>query len=331
MTSVKQVDIPDSQYNIKLYHGYGHTHDLLLYGHVFAGKPVPANPYSNSAWANIRYLLRLFFVKPVAGVKVKLEWRGQVLHTETESDGFIKFEWESIEHLKAGWYEVTVETEGESAVKGKGGLFVPHITQYGFISDIDDTVLISHSSTVWKRLKELFTTNPRTRKAFEGIGEHYRLLSGAHTTAEMPNPFFYVSSSEWNLYDYLNDFFRNQGLPEGAFLLNQVKRWFELFKTGKTKHKGKLLRVMRILDAFPNQQFVLLGDNTQADPAIYIQIAEKYPERIHAIYIRNASDKKTSRTLGMLNALQHQKNVHTCLFNTSEEAIKHSRSIGLIE
>lgn len=264
-------------------------------------------------------------------MKVKMEWYGQLLHTETESDGFIKFEWKSIEHLKAGWHDVTVEAESGHSLNGTGSLFVPHITQYGFISDIDDTVLISHSSTVWKRLKELFTTNPRTRKAFEGVGEHYRLLAGAHTTAEMPNPFFYVSSSEWNLYDYLQDFFRHQGLPEGAFLLNQVKRWFELLRTGKTKHKGKLLRVMRILDAFPNQQFILLGDNTQADPVIYTQIAAKYPGRIHAIYIRNANAKKTASTMEMLNALEREKKVHTCLFNTSEEAIRHSRSIGLIE
>ncbi|RYG29650.1 MAG: DUF2183 domain-containing protein [Chitinophagaceae bacterium] len=315
---------------MKLYHGYGHTQDLLLYGHVFAGKPLRGNSYSNSAWKNIRYLLRLFSVKPVAGRELILEWGGQVLQTKTESDGFIKFEWKSQHHIKAGWHEVTVRLKENPTVVGRGVLFVPHVTQYGFISDIDDTVLISHSATVWKRLKELFTTNPHTRRAFEGVGEHYRLLAGAHTTADTPNPFFYVSSSEWNLYDYLKDFFRHQRLPEGAFLLNQVKRWFELFKTGKTKHKGKLLRVMRILDTFPNQQFILLGDNTQEDPEIYVQIADKYPERIQAIYIRNASEKNQAKASQLLNNLEKQKGVHTCLFDTSADAIVHSRRIGLI-
>lgn len=328
---MNQVNIsPDSNYYIKLYHGYGHTHDLLLYGHVFKGNPPLPNPYSDSIWTNIRYLGRLFAVNPVGNAAITLHWQGSVLRGITETDGFIKFEWESAVHLKAGWHEVSVSLDASPSVTGRGVLFVPHITQYAFISDIDDTVLISYSSTIFKRLKTLFTTNPRTRKAFEGVADHYKLLANAHTTDDMPNPFFYVSSSEWNLYDYLVDFFRYQGLPEGAFLLNQVKRWYEVFKTGKTKHTGKLLRVMRILDAFPGQQFVLLGDNTQQDPVIYTEIAGKYPERIHAIYIRNASDRSTDRTLVLLNNLEANKGVHTCLFNTSEEAIAHSRKIGLI-
>ncbi len=321
---------PRSEYYIKLYHGYGHSQDLVLYGHVFAGKPQTANPYSESILTNTWYLLRLFAVKPVSNVRVTLNWGGRLIRATTESDGFIKFEWESAVHLEAGWHEVEVSIDDDHAITGKGRLFVPHITQYGFISDIDDTVLISHSSTVWRRLRTLFTTNPRTRKAFEGVAEHYRLLSMAHTTDEMRNPFFYVSSSEWNLYDYLIDFFRQQGLPEGAFLLNQVKRWFEIFKTGKTKHNGKLIRVMRILDTFPNQKFILLGDNTQKDPFIYSQVAMKYPERIYAIYIRNASEDKKQDTLELLNKVELEKAVYTCLFNTSDEAIAHSKSIGLI-
>ncbi|MBO9657579.1 MAG: App1 family protein [Chitinophagaceae bacterium] len=320
----------NSEYYIKLYHGYGHSQDLVLYGHVFAGKPQTANPYSKNILTNTLYLLRLFAVKPVSDIRITLKWGSQILKATTESDGFIKFEWESLEHLEAGWYEVNVSLGEDPTIVGKGRLFVPHITQYGFISDIDDTVLISHSATIWRRLRTLFTTNPRTRKAFPGVAEHYRLLSMAHTTDEMLNPFFYVSSSEWNLYDYLVDFFRHQGLPEGAFLLNQVKRWYEIFKTGKTKHNGKLLRVMRILDTFPNQQFILLGDNTQQDPVIYSQVATKYPERIHAIYIRNASSQKTDETRALLDKLQDDKGVFTCLFDTSEEAIAHSRSIGLI-
>lgn len=326
----QQLISPDSKYYIKLYHGYGHTHDLLLYGHVFEGDPVPGNPYSNSALTNMRYLWKLFSVKPVAGVPLMLRWQGNILRGITESDGFVRFEWDSPVHLPAGWHEVGVNIEGNKA-NAKGVLFVPHITQYAFISDIDDTVLISYSSTVWRRLKTLFTTNPRTRQAFEGVGDHYRLLANAHTTSDTPNPFFYVSSSEWNLYDYLVDFFRHQGLPEGAFLLNQVKRWYEVFKTGKTKHKGKLIRVMRIIDTFPEQRFILLGDNTQQDADIYTQIAEKYPERIYAIYIRNASEKNAVRVSALLNDLEKSKGIFTCQFNTSEEAVEHSRSIGLVE
>ena len=306
-------------------------HDLLLYGHVFSRKTVTRKKYSRNIFANLLYLLRLFFVNPIARAPVTLHWDDQVLQNKTEDDGFIKFEWASAQPVPAGWHSVKVEYKnGSESVTGEGELFVPHKTQFGFISDIDDTIMISHSATVFKRLRVLFTTNPRTRKIFDDVHKHYQLLSLSNTSPEAPNPFFYVSSSEWNLYDYLEDFFAFNKLPRGAFLLNHIKRWTELLQTGKTKHEGKLIRVTRILMAFPNQKFILIGDNTQRDPVIYKAIAEKYTDRIHAVYIRNvlAANETSARLL--LNQLQKDTGVHTCLFSTSAEAIAHSRSIELI-
>lgn len=100
-------------------------------------------------------------------------------------------------------------------------------------------------------------------------------------------------------------------------------------KTGKTGHEGKLLRIMRIIDAFPNQKFVFLGDNSQMDPEIYYKIAEKYGKNVIAVYIRNVRKSKIFATQEILNKLE-QKNISTCLFVHSEDAIAHSKKIGLI-
>ncbi|RYY62220.1 MAG: DUF2183 domain-containing protein [Chitinophagaceae bacterium] len=316
---------------MKLYHGYGHKQDLLLYGHVLQGKPPARKKFTNNRLKNMVRLIRLFFIRPIAHVPLVLKWNDQEIQGRSEFDGFLKFEWASASSVAAGWHEVSVHSGvAGREVSGRGGLFVPHITQYGFISDIDDTIMISYSATIVRRLKELFSFNPLRRKLFQGVSEHYRLLSLSHTNADAPNPFFYVSSSEWNLYDYLQDVFRNGKLPEGAFLLSQAKQWFQLFKTGRTKHQGKLLRVMRILDCFPNQKFILLGDNTQSDPVIYHEIARKLPERIMAVYIRNVYAPKEAETRQLLENLERDTGVRTCFFRESSEAIDHSRSIGLI-
>lgn len=288
--------------------------------------------YSTGIFSNLWYLLRLFFVKPIPHIPVTLHWQQQELHNTTEADGFIKFEWASQQSLPAGWHDVCVQhKDGTDTIEGKGQLFVPHVTQYGFISDIDDTVMVSHSATVFKRLRILFTTNPRTRKIFPDVQKHYQALSLSNTTPDAPNPFFYVSSSEWNLYDYLNDFFSYHQLPKGAFLLNHIKQWKELLQTGKTKHEGKLIRVARILQAFPQQRFILIGDNTQRDPVIYKAIAEKYPQRIHAVYIRNVLPANEASANLLLQELQKHTGIHTCLFASSREAIAHSVAIGLIQ
>lgn len=315
-----------------MYHGYGHQNNLVVYGHVLAGKSARPSKFSDNLLSNIIHLVRLFLVKPIPNVRVSLQWQNQTLDATTESDGFFKFEWQSDTKIEAGWHPVTVhllDGQGFTPTTGEGKLFVPHATQYGFISDIDDTVLVSHSANTGKKLRVMFTKNPRSRKTFADVVKFYKLLSLAHTSSDLLNPFFYVSSSEWNLYDDLNEFFKHNGLPKGAFLLNNIKKWHQLLKTGKTKHEGKLIRVTRILKAFPKQRFVLLGDNSQSDPPIYTSIANKYPEQIVAIYIRNISLKKENITSETLNSIQN-KSIQTCQFKHTDEAILHAKAIGLI-
>ena len=126
-----------------------------------------------------------------------------------------------------------------------------------------------------------------------------------------------------------NEFFKFNGLPKGAFLLNQIKKWYQLFKTGASKHEGKLGRTKRIFDAFPKQRFVLLGDNSQKDPEIYVALANKYPEKVVAIYIRNIRAEKEEFATNILGSLEDET-IQTCLFKHTDEAILHARKIGLI-
>lgn len=317
---------------VKVYHGYGHKNNLIVYGHVLGGKPASRKTFTDNIFINIIHLIKLFFVNPLPNINVRLDWGNQQFFAITERDGFFKFEWQSQESVPAGWHLIMVhviDNEGVIVNSGEGKLFVPHATQYGFISDIDDTVLVSHSAKTGKKLRTLFTKNPRRRKTFSDVVKFYNLLALSHTNAETLNPFFYVSSSEWNLYDDLNEFFKFNDLPKGAFLLSQIKRWYQLFKTGATKHQGKLIRVKRIFDAFPKQRFVLLGDNSQKDPEIYQLLANKHPEKVVAIYIRNINVKKEEFARDILNSIE-DKTIETLLFKHTDEAIAHARKIGLI-
>lgn len=318
--------------SVKIYHGYGHTQNLVVYGHVFKYKSNTEQIFSNNIFVNIIHLFKLFILKPYPFIDVRLHFLGETICNKTEIDGFFKFEWKAKQNISAGWHNVSVDAvdeHGDVLSAGIGKIYVPHITQYAFISDVDDTVMISHSATIGQRLRELFIKNPHTRKIFPAAASHYQQLALSHTDENQPNPFFYVSSSEWNLYDYLMETFKFNNLPDGAFLLNTIKRWKDLFKTGKTGHEGKLLRVMRILDAFPNQKFVFFGDNSQQDPTIYATIVERYPQNIEAVYIRNIRLEKAEETKILLRKIE-DKNVKVCLFTNSEEAINHSKKIGLI-
>lgn len=317
---------------IKVYNGYGHKQNLVVYGHVLASLPQSSKKLTNNFLINTWHIIRLFFVKPIANIKVRLQWREQVLETITEEDGFFKFEWASHTPTPAGWHALQVSAFDNTGneVSATGNLFVPHTTQYVFISDIDDTVIVSHSATIFRRLRVLFFKNSHTRKAFVDVVQHYTLLAAANTKPGMPNPFFYVSSSEWNLYDYLEEFFRFNRFPGGTFLLSQLKQWYNLLRSGQTKHQGKQVRIMRVLANFLEQQFILLGDNSQHDPDIYYTIAMANADKIFAVYIRNVHEAKAAATRAILQQLE-AAGIHTCFYEDSSVAIAHSKQIGLIK
>ncbi len=317
---------------IKVYHGYGHANQLAIYGHVFQLSPLPRTRYGKSIINNTLALLRLFMVKPLPKAALQMQWEGQMLTTQSDEDGFFKFEWKDQPPLEQGWHEVVVQmiNTGHEVVKeGKGSIYIPYPTQYGFISDIDDTFLISHSANLRKRLFVMFTQNARSRQPFEGSVRHYQLLTKGNTTPDAPNPFFYVSSSEWNLYDYLLEFTTTNGLPKGVFLLNVLKRFSQLLKTGQNNHGTKFARIVRILEAYPKQRFVLLGDSSQHDPYIYEAIVKHFPKQIHAVYIRDIYAKNKQKVQDVLHKIEGA-GVPCCFFKHSSEAILHSKKIGLI-
>src|SRR5688500_20140372 len=99
-----------------------------------------------------------------------MDWEGTKYTARTDTDGFFLFEWKDKPPLPHGWHEITVNLIQEGSVvsaAGKGSIYVPCQTQYGFISDIDDTCLISYSANFRKRLFVLFTQNERSRYPFE--------------------------------------------------------------------------------------------------------------------------------------------------------------------
>jgi len=319
---------------VKVYHGFGNSKKVTVFGHVFQFSPVPRKKYSKNFLTNTFALLRLFIVKPYPRAHLKIKWNDTWQYTQSETDGFFRFELDLAVPLAPGWHDVHVillgsKKENTPVTTGKGVVYIPHQNQYAFISDIDDTFLISHSSRLRKRLYVLLTENAHSRQPFEGVVRHYQLLARAGAPHAESNPFFFVSSSEWNLYDYIREFAIKQQLPQGVYLLNQLKLFSQIWKTGQNNHSTKFMRIVRILEVYPEQTFILLGDDTQEDPTIYASIVSHFPKKILAVYLRKVRKKTKPTVLPAIEQME-QAGVMCCYFAHSQEAINHSISIGLI-
>lgn len=318
--------------HIKVYQGIGGAEQLEIFGHVLDRGPLPRTRYTRFPLINTIAMIRLFMVKPRAGADVQLVWEGETVSARTESDGFFHLQWRPRVMPEPGDHvvEVMITNVEESPVtRTMGVVNIPHRSRYGCISDIDDTFLVSHSATIFKRLHVLLTRNARTRKPFEGVVCHYQLLSDAVNKERMPRPFFYVSSSEWNLYAYIREFCRMHGLPEGVFLLSQLKPLMRLLKSGQQNHGTKFTRISRILKHYPHMRFILLGDDSQEDPHIYEAITKHFSTQIIAVYLRHVRNSRYAATQEVADVII-ARGIPCCYFKHSSEAIAHSEKIGLI-
>ena len=319
---------------VKIYNGYGNKNKIVIFGHVLKVSPMPRKSYRHNWITNTFSIIRLFMVKVFPNTTISLIWHEKTYHTHTEKDGFFVFEILGENNVAPGWHTIIVQLHDpkylHDNIKGHGSFYIPFASQHGFISDIDDTFLISHSAKIRRRLYVLFTKNARTRRTFEGVINHYQALSSFGQVGKNSNPFFYVSSSEWNLYDFIVEFARFNNLPKGVFLLSQMKKLKDFWKSGTNNHSTKFMRIVRIVESYPNLKFVLLGDDSQQDPIIYSSIVKHFPEKIMAVYIRRIRKTNYEKVKIIINEMQSY-GVQCCYFEHSAEAMIHSKSIGLVK
>ncbi len=322
------------------YRGYGNKTEVFIEGMVIEDKGLSKPKDKHRFWHNFLATIKRFSSDEIAGVNVRAVFLGETQVCETDELGFFSFHFNinnKLEQIRYNnWYTVdfelmdnVIENQGAIVAKGEVRIISPK-TQRIIISDIDDTVLVSHSTQTMKKLQLMLFKNALTRRSFRGITEFYKALSkGKDDTSDIP--FFYVSSSEWNLYDLLVDFFYTNDLPKGVFLLRKLEySIYKFWKSGGGSHQHKYDKIKRILEIFPDQKAILIGDSGQKDPWIYSDIALEYPERIETIYIR----KIRSRSLFLheqnsFEKLQHIKTEYL-EFESAYAAMDHAKIKGFV-
>ena len=315
---------------LQLYRGYANEHELIVMGHVF--KKEYNYDFQKKSLKNATSIVNLFQVKTISNFDVYLKYGDSEIHTKTLHDGYFKFCIPVEKEFNFGWmeYEVNIKYKGET-IEAKGSFIRPHNGNLGIISDIDDTFLVSHTDNFFKKLYILLFRNVNSRKIFKDVVPHYQALSSAErNNKDEKNAFFYISSSEWNLYRFIVKFTKIHQLPRAVILLKDIKTGLaDFFMSGRGNHDHKLHKIKHVLEFYPHLKYVLLGDDSQHDPDLYEHICKIFPVTVKAVYIRQTGKNKKETTKSILKNLENLE-VSVCYFKHSSEAIAHSKSIGLI-
>ena len=320
--------------DIKVYRGYVNDEEIIVFGHVFRSKAPDASALAETNGLRHAYsVIRMFRLDPVSNAKVTFRFRDWEVTSKTTEDGYFRFTLPYTDPLESGWHSYSVRCEVDNTtVEEAEELLKPYKSQLGIISDIDDTFLISYSNRVFRKLYVMLFRNVNRRKIFDEVVDHYQALSRAgQGSPEASNAFFYVSSSEWNLYSLITHFAELHDLPKAVIKLKKIKTsLLDFFASGRGNHDHKFIKIKDIMTFYPQLEYVLLGDDSQHDPYLYERVCKHFPLSVRAIYIRQTTSHRKPKVVKTLRNIE-SLNVATCYFENSGEAIAHSQKIGIID
>jgi phosphatidate phosphatase APP1 len=319
----------DRKVRIAAFAGYRNHEAARIKGRILRWRTPPA--IGAGSWSRFRAMLELYNSHELGGIEVRCRGYGQDLAATTDEEGYFDFELPVARPLppRAAWEDVRVSTPGREAQEAE--VKVPVIApgtsdHWGIISDIDDTVIETGATDFVKNWRRVLVDQPDERIAVPGAPELYRLIAEDHVAPV--RPFFYVSSSPWNLYGFLTEFMALNGIPHGPMFLKDygIDRT-KFVKTGHDTHK--LAAIETILAFYPGTKFLLIGDNGQEDVAIYAKAVEHFPRRVAGVFIRDVNGSCREGEKASLLARIGASGVPTSCGAGFEDAIEVARSLGL--
>lgn len=327
--------------HIAAYRGYATPDKIVASGRVLAN-PAAREATDDDRWRqNFGNLWRRIHSREVPGARVVLRHGEQQQTVITDEEGYYHVEFDIRESETPNphefWTRISAtvpDAETETAVSAEHAILRPSKdARFGIISDMDDTVIHTGATKLLLMARQTLFGNARLRQPLAGVSALYSALQ--HEAERPTNPLFYVSSSPWNLYDLLEEFLAHNGIPPGPLLL----RDYGIDDTKLFAEKGhghKLEKTERILTAYPDLPFVLIGDSGQDDAELYAEAARSFPDRIRAIYIRDVDpdedeDSEHDARVDEFIEVAHNYGVPMLRAPDSLAMANHAAELGLIE
>ena len=317
------------------YQGFGSDRELFFLGRVLGDREIAKAQPEDSRWRNFKKMYKRFMTWQIPEVMVEASFNGITQSATTDDKGYYEFRMELPDPITDPnpWQNVEVKLASR-VIKNQSPpvvhchLFVPsENAEFGVISDIDDTIVPTGATRLWEMLKTTFLGNAHTRIPFPGVAAFYQALSKGLVGQEN-NPFFYVSSSPWNLYDFLRELMTVHNFPQGPLMLRDIGLSREQWIAG-SHSEHKLAQIERVFDIIRDIPFILIGDSGQHDAEIYLQVIRDFPGRVKMVYIRDVDPASHKRVLNVQAEIE-KLGVEMMLVTDTIEAARHAVSKGWI-
>ncbi|WP_400190980.1 App1 family protein [Hymenobacter sp. B81] len=321
------------------FRSYGTPERLYVKGRVLTDKGITEPDPTDSRLHNLLNMYRRFDSQEIPGAQLVIRPGDGTEHpVVTDEEGYFTLNLEPrqlnppVDFL---WHPVEVELrQAPAPLPAQRTIHAPVLVppadaEYGIISDLDDTVIQTSATDLLRMARTVLLRNARSRLPFKGVAEFYRQLQLGRN-GKRNNPFFYVSSSPWNLYDLLDDFLALNEIPPGPLLLRDMGLKMKSAGDASAHHGHKLKEIDNLLLTYPQLPFVLIGDSGQEDANIYREVVRRHPGRVLAIYIRDVNLAERATLVSQVSEELRGHNVEMLLVKDTVQAAEHAVRSGLV-
>jgi phosphatidate phosphatase APP1 len=148
--------------------------------------------------------------------------------------------------------------------------------EIGVISDLDRTVIPPHEDTL-------------PAEPYPGVTALYNELE--FSNLGHPGDVYYVTARGPDRLEGIPEWLEQNGLPTGPIETGGTDFW--------AARAEKVRDISRILDAHPDQTFILFGDTKHVDPEVFRDIIDLYPGRIEAALVHLVNNANPDRLVGL--------------------------------
>ncbi|MFZ1492374.1 MAG: phosphatase domain-containing protein [Candidatus Competibacter denitrificans] len=327
----------DQPLQVVPYDGYGNQETLFLTGRVLEDHGDIDTTDQETLWSNLVASYRRFGSDEVPGLQIRATFQDRSVETVTDREGYFHVALPVMRSLDPdlSWQSITLSVPPQAMLRrqppepvtGRVLTPAPHC-DFGIISDIDDTILITGATSLLRMARLTFLRSPSSRLPFNGVAAFYQALQ---TGGPYRRPLFYISSSPWNLYDFLVDFMGLNGIPAGPLLLRDFGVQPER-TIGSSHQAHKLAQIERVMKTYPKMPFILIGDSGQHDPEAYAQVVATRPQQVLAIYIRDVTQNpQRDAEIALLAAQVQLHKIALLLVENTLQAAEHAARHGYID
>ncbi len=317
---------------IETLYAFGNEDKVFFKARVVESYKQSKPSVKKSYFQNILAAIRRYAGSSIPNAKVEVSYHGEKIILESDADGIIDGSFSIGRNEKTGKDNISFQLVPEDELKPETDSIQINVLRYhsdypmGIISDIDDTILISHATQTGKKFWLSVSKNAYTRRPFPGVSNFYKELG-----AGGKNPLFYVSSSDWNLFDMIRDFMDFRNIPVGPLLLKDLHVDLKnILKSGGGSHQHKIEKIKMLLNLYPGMRFILIGDSGQHDPEIYAEIIADHPGRVIAVYIREIKPITQQRRKLLKAKIEDPKAPDVTFVKDTHEMISYAKTHKII-